>query len=67
LTDVTIPVIWRDGFESALPLKYEIHESVELKYLFTDLLYKKSAALMRMFSTAYGDANFNAGVAVIFI
>jgi len=65
LVDNTIPVMWRDGYESALALKFQIQDTVEFKYLFTDLLYKKSAALMRMFSSAYGETAFKAGLSVL--
>lgn len=59
-----MPALWRDGYEAAQPLKFEIHESVELKFLFTDLMYKKSAAVMRMFASAYGETAFKAGLTV---
>lgn len=60
-----MPALWRDGYEAAQPLKFEIHESVELKFLFTDLMYKKSAAIMRMFASAYGETAFKAGLTTL--
>lgn len=56
--------MWRDGYESAVPLKFNIDKNAALKDLFTDLVYKKSAALMRMFSNQFGETNFKAAVAV---
>lgn len=65
LVQNTVPVVYKDGYESAIALRFEVDSNYELKYLFSDIMYQKSAAIMRQFWSVFGEDNFKAGVLVI--
>jgi hypothetical protein len=43
-----VPSLWREGFASTTPLKFELNSNTDLKRLITESFVSKSASLIRM-------------------
>lgn len=56
--------MWQDSYWVSQSLKFNIYHTTDVKNVQDDVIFSKSAALMRMFSTAFGDDSFNSGLTV---
>ena len=59
--------MWEGGYQTALPLRYTIEDTSDIKYLFTEHHSAKSGSLMKMIQSAYGKNQFNQGIIVKYI
>jgi aminopeptidase N len=56
--------MWSDGYESSNPLKFTISQNFEINQIFSETLSAKSASLIKMISTAYGNNVWRSGFLV---